>query len=120
MIHLLQNKSRLAPGHPRRRSRHVEEGALVQRRHELPAEQEKDRNGREEQRERAADHDLSSSYGPADYRRVSGYERARDRMLSLGSDLASNEPRRKGWGEGNGKERRERHRVRLGERQGLE
>jgi hypothetical protein len=118
--HALQHGGGFRVGHAGRRRRHVEHGTLVERRHELGRQRQDDGNRRQHDEQRAEDHPPAPPHREPEHGRVRGDDRARDRLLALGANLAAHEPYRERGRQRHREQSRERHRVRLGERERLE
>ena len=107
-------------GHAGRRRRHVEEHALVQRRHELALEPE-DRGHREHHREQGeSDHFPSMVDYQAHDGGIGGHEPAIDRVLLFVVHLAADEEHGERRRERDREDRRKADRVGLRERERLE
>jgi hypothetical protein len=120
---LQHRPSCLGDRHPRRRRRHVEDRALVERRHELVAEPRIRRHRQSPPSRGRADDDGPAV--PVTTKRTTGVypaisQEPVDRVLLLAADPAADEQHRERRRQRHREHRRERHRVGLRERERLE
>ncbi len=115
---VLQLALRLLDRDVRERDRHVEQIALVERRHELVAQVHRDRDRRGEREQPDRDRRLRPPERDVHERLVEADEEARDRVLLLGRDLAADEDVLQRRRERDRQQRRDQHdeRLRVGER----
>ncbi len=89
----LQESGGLGDRDPRERGRHVEDGALVQGRHELRAEPPIDRDRRQERHDREPDHRPRMPEHEPGHRQIHAMEEPAHRMVFLAMDGAGRQPR---------------------------
>ena len=119
-VGLLEEFLGLGDGDPGQGGGHVEEVALVERRHEFAAHVgggpidggHQDQGGRQ--------HCLAPPEGDIHHRMIETDEQTVDGIGVLGLDIAADEPAHEHRHQGDGEDRRRRHGVGLGEGQGLE
>ena len=110
----LKDVSRGGVAHTGNAGRHVEQGALVERRHEFAAEELHYRHRESHEHERAEDHRPAEAQGEAADRIVEPAQHAADRIVVLVADLPADEGGRDGGDQRDREQRRERHREGLG------